>query len=276
MEVIKDLIGGQKPATIEVPYNAQVAADGGLLVYKGSVVKQMDFDDIDHGFFFTFGGAATVGEGVCGILNEEVPLAAGNGYLPDDGTYEMVYRKITPCFGSTVVQAEYAQLDAAGSSNLDTGFTGSAAGVTLTGSALITGAAGDHAGGWIYITNGANADYLHYMNQSETSGDTVTLNTALAGALIATDDFVVVLPPCAQKCLFDATYTGIKSEMTYGSHTSAICGLSTWIKAPGIPMQKLSLGKHDGLKVANAKFYHQFTFGGTVTIPNYWHGRVQA
>jgi hypothetical protein len=112
---------------------------------------------------------------------------------------------------------------------------------------------------------------LHYIELGTTAA-TLLLGTALVNPVVSTDDFLVILPPCAQKCLFNTTYTGIKSEMTYNSHTHPIQGISTWITAPGIPMQKLNREKHDALKIVNAKFYHQFTFGGTNVLPNYWSG----
>jgi hypothetical protein len=270
MQVLFDLIGGQKPMPIKVPYNGSLAVDCVTKRYKGSVVKAMDFDDIDHGLFFTFGGLATIGENVAGILAEEVGTT-GN-YLPDDAAYSTPYKRMIPCFGSTVIEAEYAQADAAGTSNLDTNATGSLAGTTITAGDGVTGTNGDLAGGWVYFTNGSCADYLISLETSETSGDTITLGTALPAAVAATDDFLVILPAGAQKCLFDATYTGIKSELTYGSHTHAISGISTWISAPGFPMERLSRAKHCGQKIKGARFYHHFTFGGTATLPNYWHG----
>jgi len=267
MRVIKDLIGGQKPSTIEVPYNGDLAADSTTKRYIGSIVKVMDFDDIDHGLFYTWGGLATIGEDVCGILEEEQGTT-GN-YLPDDATYETAYMKMTPCFPSTIVEAEYAQSDAAGTTNLDTGTTGSAAGTALTTTDIT--ATGDMVGGWIYFTNGSCANYLFYVSASDHSAETMTVS-ALPAAVLTGDDFVAVLPAAAQKCLFDATYTGIKSEVTYGSHSHPILGLSTWITAPGIPKQKLSRAKHNGLYIPGARFYHHFTFAGSDVLPNAWAG----
>jgi hypothetical protein len=275
MRVVKDLIGGSMPSTIELPYNGEVAADSTTLRYAGSVAKVMDFDDIDNGEFVTFGGLATIGERVIGILEE--PQGTSGNYLPNDASYGLVYRKITPCFPSTVVEAEYAQKDAAGTDNLDTNFTGSAASATLTNGNALPTTADVLIGGWVYFTNGSNANYLHYITDNGAGNGAITLATALVNAVAATDDLVVVLPPMARKCLFDATYTGIKSEVDDGAHTFPIMGLSTWISAPSIPLQKLDRNKHDGLSVAGARFYHQFTFCGQIddnaaTIPNAWMG----
>jgi len=266
MRVLKDLIGGTRPATLEVPYNGSLDVDCVTKRYKGSTVKLLDYDNIDHGRFYTWGGLATAGENVCGILEEEIGITGS--YLPDNATNGMVYRKMTPCFGSTIIQAEYAQKDAAGTDNYDTDMAGAAGSAALTGS-TITGT-GDMAGGWVYFLNGSCASYLHYIVIATTSTNVLTLGTALAAAVVSADDFLVILPPCVQKCLMDATYTGIKSELTFNSHTHPIMGISTWITAPGIPMQKLDRAKHDGLKIANARFYHQFALSGSDTVPNAW------
>ena len=268
MKVVKDMLGGIKPATIDVPYNGSGAVDSVTKRYKGSVVKMMDATDIDHGTFFTWAGVATAGENIMGLLEVEQPVT-GN-YLPDTGTNNMTYRKITPCFPSTIVEAEYVRTAADGSTAAyDTNVTGSAAGTALTANDGITGTNGDMSGGWVYFLNGANKDYLHYVSQSESSGGTLTV-TALAQAVVATDDLLAILPPCAQKCLFDATLTGIKSELTYGSHTYHIQGIATYISSPGIPKTRLSRTTHNGIKIANAQFFHQFTFAGSDSLPNGW------
>ena len=272
MQAVRDLVGGSKPQPIELIYNGSLAVDCVTQRYSGSVAKFMDHDDIDHGTFATFGGLATIGERVCGIL-EEGQGTTGN-YLLNDGTYAGTYRKITPCFPSTVVEAEYAQSDRAGTSNLDTNFTGSASGTTLTCGDSIT-TADVMIGGWVYITNGSCADYLYYVTDSDASGALTV--SALAAAVAATDDLVVILPPMVNKCLFYATYTGIKSDVDDNTWSHPIQGLSTWIQAPGIPKQKLNFEKHNGLKISNARFYHQFTFAGHIdensaTKPNAWCG----
>lgn len=273
MEVIKDLIGGSMPETILVPYNGDLAADSTTRRYTGSIAKIMDFDDIDHGRFVTSGAVATIGEGVIGLLAEE--QGTSGNYLPDDAAYATNYMKIVPCFPSTLVMAEYAQNDRAGTSNLDTNFTGTAASTTLTcGDGTTT--ADTLIDGWVYFTNGNNQNYLHYITDNDNAG-AITLATAQVGATVATDDLLVILPRNTLKCLFDATYTGIKSDCDDATWSSPILGLQTWISAPGIPMQLLDRNKHDGLKIANARFFHVFTFSGNIddnaaTRPSAWVG----
>ena len=118
MKVIFDLLSGSKPAPIPLWYNGDLATDSTTKRYKGSLVKMMDYDDVDHGKFFTFAGLSTAMENVSGILEEEQDTS-GN-YLPDDGTKSVRYRKITPLFPSSVIEAEYAAADAAGTANTAT------------------------------------------------------------------------------------------------------------------------------------------------------------
>lgn len=262
MRVVKDLLGGNKPATLELPYNQSLAADSGAVGYKGSLVKIMDFDDKDNGMFWCPASLATAMENVGGILEETVANATGEGYLPNDATYGMVRRKITPLFSSTVIEAEYTQADAAGTANYDTGATGTAASTTFTAAAITTD---DYLiGGWIYFINGANAGYLHYITDSANAAGAITFGTALANSVVATDDFLCILPPTVRFCDIDGTYTGIKSEVDDGSLANAILGIDHFIKAPGVPFQRLDRVKHDGIKVSNAKFYHHFCLPNTV------------
>ncbi len=257
MKVIFDLLSGGNPAPIDLWYNGDLAADSTTKRYKGSLVKLMDYDDIDHGKFFTFAGLTTAMENVAGILEEEQPTS-GN-YLPDDGTYSVVYRKITPIFPSSVIEAEYASADAAGTANTDTSATGSAASATFT---ITITTADTLIGGWIYFLTGANAGYLHYVTNNDTT--TATLSPALNFAVVATDTFLVINPPCVDKFLLDATYTGIKSEIDDNVRTFPVNGLSTWVEATNLGKTKLDFAKHAGLKLSGAKFYHQFTFPGQV------------
>ena len=111
---------------------------------------------------------------------------------------------------------------------------------------------------------------------SDSSG-VLTFATATTGATVAADDLVIILRPMVDKCLFDDTYTGIKSECDDNLWTSPIMGIATYIEAPGIPYQILSRALHDGLTIANARFYHEFTFCGALdenaaTLPNAWMG----
>jgi len=252
MKVVRDLLGGGKPSPIELPYNGDEDVDSVTTRYKGSLTKIMDYDDIDHGVFHTFAGVATAMENFSGILEEEQGIT-GN-YLPDDADYGVKLRHITPCFPSTIIRAEYAQADAEGTDNYDTGATASAAGTTFTQD---LGATADSAiGGWIYMLNGAAAGELHYITNNTTSAATTS---AFTNAVVATDDFLFISPANCRTLDFDATYTGIKSETQDDLRTDAVVGIMHYIEAPGIPFQRLDRDKHDGLVIANARFYHDFT-----------------
>ena len=267
MKVIYDLIAGGMPPPVDLLYNGTIDADSVTLRYKGSLVKMMDVDDIADGKFFTWAGGTTAMENVAGILEEEQGIT-GN-YLPNDGTYSARYRKITPLFPSSVVEAEYSPKDKAGTANTDTGATGSAASATFT----ITVTNDEPIGGWVYFLTGSNAGFLHYITDT-TSTTSATLSPVLNYAVASADTFLYIAPPCTNVALIDATYTGLKSEIASASRTTTINGLSTWIEAPGIGKTKLDFAKHKGLKVTGAKFYHQFTMIGTyATLPNFWlHG----
>lgn len=263
MRVVRDLLGGTKPPSIDHAYNAALAADGGTLRYKGSLVAQTLYNDVDNGRFWTFGlsaGATSAMVNFVGLLEEEVPAASGNGYLPNTSSdVEMIRRRITPCFPSTVIEAEYARSDAAGTNNLETNMTGSAAGTALT---LGNGTDTDdyNIGQWVYFTNGANAGYLHYVEDSDDSSESLTLPTALVNAVVAADDQIIVNARTTINCLFDATGTGIMSNADSGDMAHTITGMEHFISAPGIPKQPLNRDKHDGQNVGtNARFYHTFT-----------------
>jgi len=262
MEIVRDLIGGCKPSPILLPYNGDLAADSTTKRYKGSLVKLMDFDDIDHGTFFTFAGLATAMENLTGILEEEVSA----GFLPDDAAYKTPLKSVSPCFPSTIIRAEYGQTDAAAAANYDTGATATAASATFT---IGITTAKTMIGGWVWFINGANAGYLHYITDNDTT--TATFATAVAGAVVAADDFLVICSPATRLLDLNATYTGIKSEIDNNVRTDAVVGLMTYISAPGIPFQQLDRNKHDGLKISNAKFYHDFT----IPVMNLWSAGVK-
>ena len=267
MKVIKDLVGGSSPMPLDLPYNGSLAADNTTTRYKGSLVKYMDMDDIDHGAFLTFAGLTTAMENVFGILEEEVT----DGYLPDDTKYNMRRYKITPILPTSVIRAEYSRTASDGSTaNTDTNFTGSAAGTSLTCGDSIT-TADTMIGGWVYWTNGAMADYLHYVTNSDASG--VLTVSAMAAATVAADDLLIIMPPNERRCLFDSTYSNLKSEVDDAVRThSCFFGLDYWVEGTGVPLQKLDREKHDGIKIKNAKFYHDFLFvpngQGTTAAPN--------
>jgi hypothetical protein len=266
MRVVRDLIGGHTPMPISLPYNGSTDEDNTDTRYAGSLVKLSDIDDIDDGAFLTWAGEVTALTNTFGILEEEV----SDGYLPNDGTYGMNRNKITPIFPSSVIRAEYVQEDKAGAAAYDTNFTGSAAGVALTCGDSIT-TADTFIGGWVYFINGANAGYLHYVTDSDASG--VLTVSAMNGATVAGDDLLIINPANERRCLFDATYTGLKSEVDDAARTVTIFfGLEHYISAPGIPFGRLDYNKHDGLKIANARFYHDFLFvsgeSGVHEVPN--------
>jgi hypothetical protein len=195
-------------------------------------------------------------ENVVGILEEE--QGTSGNYLLDDGTYSMPYRKITPIFPSSVIEAEYAPKDAAGTANTDNAATGTAGSADLT----VTVTDNEPIGGWVYFLTGANAGFLHYITDT-TSTTSATLSPVLNYAVVSADTFLVIACPMTNYALFDATCTGLKSEIAVASRTTPITGLSTWIEAPGIGKTKLDFAKHAGLKVTGAKFYHQFTMAGS-------------
>jgi hypothetical protein len=265
MKVIKDLIGGSKPQPIELPYNGDQDVNSVTRRYKGSLAKVVDGGEINTGVFVTFAGDGTAMEGIIGILEEDQPIT-GN-YIMTDSTYSFRYRKITPILPSTIIEAEYRATDAAGSTTSDTGASGSASSTALASGQTVTQYT--MIGGWIYFLTGSNAGYLHYVRTDDGS-NSYTLATALTNAVASGDTLLCIRPPMTRVVDFDATYTGIKSEMATASNTDIILGLSTWISAPGIAKTKLSRAKHDGLKIDNARFFHHFTLPGSSTLENVW------
>ena len=262
MRVLRDLSGNQPPIPMDLPYNGDLTVDSVTTRYKGSLVKFMDFNDIDDGCFLTFAGLQTAMENIFGILEEEQPTS-GN-YLPNDATYGVTRRKITPILPSTVIRAEYAQLDADGSTaNYDTGATLSIGGIQHTVSITT---ADTMIGGWIYYLTGANQWYLHYIFDSETTY--AELSTVAAYAVATGDAWLVIEAPNVRRIDFNATYTGIKSEIDDNVKADGIVGLDHWITAPGLPMTKLDRNQHDGLYIPNARFYHDFCLVSNQTVWN--------
>jgi hypothetical protein len=254
MQVVRDLIGGGKPMPIEMFYNGDLAADSTTLRYKGSLVKLMDFDDVDHGGFATFGLLATAMENVIGILEEE--HGTSGNYLPDDATYGMQVRKITPCFPSTVVMAEYARSGPDGTALTDTGATCSAASKTFT---IDSDTADEWIGGWVYMLTGSAAGELHYITDSA-ANTSATFATAAIKAIASADTFLAIGKANCREVLFDAaTGTCLTSTIEYDLHVNRVVGIMHYLEAPGIPFQRLDRNKHDGLVIPNARFYHTFT-----------------
>ena len=264
MKIIRDLISGNvTPVPIDVWYNGTADTDSVTKRYVGSLCKMSNWETT-HGNYVTFAGNTTAMEGVCGILEEEQPTS-GN-YLPDSTTYGCAYKKMTPLFPTSVIEAEYSQYDAAGTSNaVASGVTGTAGAASLA----VTITTADYLiGGYVYFLTGACAGFLSYILDNSTSA--VTIDDVLPGAVLTTDDLLLILPPYAHYADFDATYSGLKSVFDDASRVDRISGISTWISAPGIAKTKLERGVHSGLIIDGARFYHQFVLPNNATFPNYW------
>ena len=262
MRIIRDMCSGIVPAPFDVIYNTNCDGSGTTARYKGSLVKAQDHNDEDLGRFFTHAGETTAMENVCGILEEDVAVSATYVLNVASGSGNWVRKMMSPVLPSTILEAEYMQTDEAGADNRDTAYVGAAAATSLTIPSC--GTADILIGGWIYFLTGSNANYLHYIrDNNNTTG--ATLRTALVNAVATGDYCLVILPPLAIFVDFNATYTGIKSECVEASTTDEICGIETFISAPGIAKRKLAQDL-DGLKISNARFFHQFT----VPYENYW------
>jgi hypothetical protein len=269
MRAVRDLIGGHQPMPIDIHYNGDADIDSTTKRYKGSLCKFMDFvGDVDHGTgFVTWAAETTVYENICGILEEEQGTT-GN-YLPDNATYGLVTKKMTPIFASTVIKAEYARTDPSGTAITDTTATGTASTTftpeTLTGADKLTGA-------WIYMVAGNNAGCLRYiLNDSATA---LTFATAMPYATIASDTFLVIQPAVGLRAFdFDAHLVNILSDTDSAQNVNYVIGLRTTITAPGIGETALARDVHDGLTIANARFFHEFIIpGGIGGIGNAYSG----
>lgn len=268
MEIVRDLFHGQAPVPIEVPFNPDTDADGSNTGYKGQLVKITDFDDIDHGTWVTLATEATAKENLCGILAEDI-VSGGGCYMMDSSSGDFVRKKIYPIIPTTIVRAEYGRYDAAGTATTDTAIYPATASTTLVIPSMTT--ADVMIGGWIYFLTGNNANYLHYVtDNSTTTAATLATATKFAGA--ASDTCLVIQPPMTRVLDFNATYTGLKSEIVPGSNSETVQGLDYYISAPGINFRKLTRAL-DGLYIPNAKFFHDFTIPGAAAGANAWaHG----
>jgi len=263
MQVVRDLAGGGRPAPLELYYNGIYNADCTTKRYKGSLVKVTDAA-CAVGPFYTWAGTSTLYQSIFGILEEEVGTS-GN-YMPSHATAAMVTKKITPVLPSSVVRAEYAQKDPAGSATVTSAGTISAASGTFTHTQ--TSSDYYHSGGWLYFVTGANAGYLHYIEQN--SDTDMTLGTVAANAVVTGDTWLLILPSNTQKLKLCDHEVCIDSEGVLGNRTFYCLGLMHYITAPGTPFQRLDRAKHDGLKIANARFYHDFIIGGNDTTGSVW------
>jgi len=265
-------MAGAEPIIKDLIFNEELAADGDTKVYDGALVKLTDYDDIDNGKFICLADNATVGENVIGIICEEV-AASGDTYLPvtaaATGTFARKKVLVNP---NAVYLAEYVQKDRAGTDNRDTGFVFAAAGTASTTSPDVD-TADTLNGGWIYLLTGSNAGYLHYILDSAdaTTNGIAVLRTAMVNAVAVGDYCLIVEPAFAHYFEMNATYTDLKSEARASVKTDPFKGIDFWIKAPGIPFQKLDATKHDGAKIEGARLYHELKigqpyFGGVHTL----------
>jgi hypothetical protein len=258
MRAVRDLIGGHQPMPIDIHYNGDIAADGTTLRYKGSLCKFMDFEGYrtNGTGYVTWGGETTASENLCGILEES--SGTSGQYLPNNATYGLTTKKMTPIFSSTVIKAEYARTDPSGTATTDTTATATAS-TTFTPETLTT--ADKMNGGWIYMVTGNNAGALRYiLNDSATA---LTFATAMNYATIASDTFLVIQPAVGMRQVdFDAHFVNIKSDTDSAANLNYIIGLRTTITAPGIGEVALARDVHDGLTIANARFFHEFIIGG--------------
>lgn len=279
-KVVRDLSGALGPIPIELPYlsnyDASTAA-GTSARYKGSLVALHEYDDIDHGVMATFATTGTECENLIGILAEDV--AASTTYTLDiaSATGDWVRKKIFPILPSSIIRGEYARADSAGTATTDTAYSGSAGSTTLTAPTQ-GGTADANIGAWIYFLTGSNANYLHYIRDSSAT-TSMTLRTALVNAVTSSDTCLFINPPFTRLMDFNATLTGITSECVYTSRTVNVVGLDYWLQAPGVPLQKLDPSLHDGQKIADARFYHDFIFASdqdTATgMWNVWLGGIK-
>ena len=268
MQIVRDLFHGMAPLPIEVVFNPDTDADGSNTGYKGQLVKITDYDDIDHGTWVTLATETTAMENVCGILAEDI-VAGGGCYMLDSSSGDFVRKKIFPIIPTTVLRAEYGRVDAAGTATTDTAiYTASA---SVTGVAPTLTDTDDVIGAWVYFLTGNNANYLHYIVNNDTN-TTITFGTATKHAGAASDTSLVIAPPLTRLLDFNATYTGLKSEIVKGSMSETVQGIDYYIEAPGINFQKLTRD-HDGMYIPNARFFHDFTIPGAAAGANAWaHG----
>ena len=270
MWITRDLVGGQKPSPIELYYCTNKDSSTSTKRYKGSLVKLTNFDNSD-GNFFTWCGETTVYENTFGILMEEILATASGDVLPNHTTASMTRRKIRPILPSSVCRAEYSRNDPAGNSNVDVNISGSAAAIVLVDADTIANAYSE-VGGWFYFIDGANANYLHYIESHTTSTEKFTLGTALTGAVTTSDEFLYIAPAACTYLMMDAQEVTLVSEKTIANRTMPVMGLMNYITDIGIPHQPLDRAKHDGLKLVNPRFYHDFILIGNATLPSAFFG----
>ncbi len=253
---------GAEPIIKDLVFNEELESDGNTKVYDGAFVKLTDYDDVNYGRFITLMDNATIYENQVGIICEEV-AASGDTYLPvtasTTGTYQRKKILVNPM---AVYLVEYARKDRAGTACTDTGLAITAA-TTVSTTSPNLGADDSQNGAWFYMLDGADTGYLHYILDSANSATAglAVLRTATVNAIVAADTFLSIERAFEYAFDLNATYTDLKSEMIIGSRDDRLKGLDHWIKAPGIPMQKLHASKHDGLKIDGARFFHEVALG---------------
>lgn len=272
MEIVRDLFHGMAPVPIEIVFCPDTDADGSNTGYKGQLVKITDIDDIDHGTWCTLATEATAMENLCGILAEDV-TSGGSCYMLDSASGNFIRKKIFPITPTTVIRAEYGQKDAAGTATTDTAIYTASASATCVVPTMTT--ADTMIGGWIYWLTGNNANYLHYVKDNNTTTG-ATLGTATVATGAASDTCLVICPPLTRLLDFNATYTGLKSEIVQASQSETVQGLDYYVQAPGLSFRKLTRD-HDGLYLPGARFFHDFTIPGAAAGANaFAHGVAAA
>ena len=270
MQIARDLFNGTAPIDTPMIYNGDVGADGTSTRYKGSLCKLMDFDDIDNGTFVTFAGETTAMENVVGILAEDV-TSGGSCVLPNDASADFVRKKVIPICNTTLIMGEYGRVDAAGTATTDTGVYTATASATVVAPTLTD--TDDCIGGWVYFLTGNNAGYLHYIIDNDTT-TTMTFGTATAFAGATGDTCLVIRPPFTNLLDFDATFTGLKSEIVKGSCSETVQGLDYYVKSPALPLQKLTRGLDGSNLGTKAQFYHMFTIPSAAAGANAWNSGI--
>ena len=267
MQIADSKFNGTEPIDVPIIYNGDLAADGTTTRYRGSLVKLMDFDDIDNGNFATFAGLATAMENVVGYLAET--LTDGGGcVLPNKASTDYVRKKMVPITNSTMMLAEYSRVDDAGTATTDTGIYTASASATVVAPTLTD--TDDCIGCWVYFLTGNNAGYLHYVIDNDTT-TTMTFGTATKFAGASGDTSLVTRPPMTNVLDFNATYSGLKSEIVKGSCSEVVQGWDYYIESPTLPLQPLSRDL-DGLNVGlNARLYHKFTIPSAAAGGNAWN-----
>jgi len=261
MRALRDLSGGLPPIPMELFYNGEAAQDSVTLRYKGSLVRVMDYDVTTNGLFLTWAGELTRMENIFGILEEEQPTS-GN-YLPNSTTYGMTRRKITPILPSTLIRAEYSRIDPTGEAIVDTGANCTLGSTDFT---IHIDTKDTMLGGWIYMLDGDERYYLHYIRNSTVNK--IVFATAANRAIGGSDTFLAIQPAITRRVDFDDHYVHLVSEVDDGEKIDPIVGLDHWITAPGLPMQRLDRNIHDNIRIPDARFYHDFVLPGNQLYTN--------